>query len=158
MVIPTISANTGAPPPPPTISIVGANSSGLEQLDVRSSGIDYSPRNSRSSFYFSAVESGLSARTTGRLRDREGSDEDECIVRVMFSPRRRRPTLAATRSNFSLMTIGVFTVGATFSQLELLHFRNLTLWLRVVASCREFVGPHEVLRKLRQIYNSKSQV
>ena len=42
------------------------------------------PRNSRSLFYFSAVESGLSAGTTGRLRDGEGSDEDECIVRVVF--------------------------------------------------------------------------
>jgi len=84
MVIPAISANTGAPP---TITIVGANSSELEQLDARSSGIDaddYSPRNSRSSFYYSAVESGLSAGTTGRLHDGEGSDEDVCIVRAVF--------------------------------------------------------------------------
>jgi hypothetical protein len=84
MVISTISANTGAPP---IITIAGVNSSELEQSDTRSSGIDpddYSPRNSRSSFDFSAVEPGLSAGTTGCLRDGERSEEDECIVRVVF--------------------------------------------------------------------------
>ena len=105
MEICTISANTGALQPP-AINIIGAEPSELEQLNAQPSGIDAddsSPRNSRSSFYFS---SGLSPLATDRLSDEEGSDDDECIVRCHASPSPSTlPTLTASRRNSSSMTM-----------------------------------------------------
>ena len=94
-------------PPLPAIEITDTESTAPERLGAQSSGIrvaNSSPRNSRSSFYFTPndSESNLSTSTTGRPGE-EGSDEDECIVRRCVSL--VLTFLTVPRTNFSLMTL-----------------------------------------------------